>query len=80
MDRTQDGKAFRIVTIIDQYTRKFLDIVVGRSPRSLDVVDARADLFVKEGRLRTSDLRTVLSSARRLYETDWNTWTWTIVH
>ena len=49
MDRTHDGRAFRILTIIDEYTRKCLDIVVGRSLRSEDVIDALADLFIKRG-------------------------------
>ena len=49
LDRTQDGKAFRIVTIIDEYTRECLDIVVGRSLRSQDAIDALADLFVNRG-------------------------------
>lgn len=43
MDRTHDGKAFRILTIIDEYTRECLDIVVGRSLRSAKVLRAQIE-------------------------------------
>ena len=49
MDRTHDGRAFRMLTIIDEYTRECLAIVVGRRLRSLDVIETLAELFMRKG-------------------------------
>ena len=38
MDRTADGRAFRILTVIDEYTRECLAMLVNRRITSLDVV------------------------------------------
>ena len=48
-DRTHDGRAFRMLTIIDEYTRECLAIVVERRLRSPDVIEALAELFVRRG-------------------------------
>ena len=39
MARTADGKAFRILTIIDEHTRECLAMLVNRRITSLDVID-----------------------------------------
>jgi putative transposase len=49
MDRTHDGKAFRMLTVIDEFTRESLAIVVNRKLKSDDVLQCLADLFVKNG-------------------------------
>ena len=49
MDRTHDGKRFRMLTIIDEYTRECLAIKVDRKLNSTDVVDTLLDLFVMHG-------------------------------
>jgi putative transposase len=49
MDRTYDGKAFRMLTVIDEYTRECLAIVVGRKLNSNDVLYTLADLFIRRG-------------------------------
>lgn len=49
MDRTHDGKAFRMLTVIDEFTRESLTIVVNRKLKSDDVLHCLADLFVKHG-------------------------------
>lgn len=49
MDRTYDGRAFRMLNIIDEYTRECLAIVVGRSLKSEDVIEVLADLMVERG-------------------------------
>jgi transposase InsO family protein len=49
MDRTHDGKAFRMLTVIDEFTRESLAIVVNRKLKSDDVLHCLADLFVKRG-------------------------------
>ena len=48
-DRTHDGRAFRILTIIDEYTRECLDIVVRRRVTSPDVIATSAELFMRKG-------------------------------
>ena len=47
--RTHDGRAFRLLTVIDEYTRECLAIQVARQIRSDDVVQLLADLFVLRG-------------------------------
>ena len=47
--RTQDGRAFRMLCIIDEFTRRCLAIVVARRLRSDDVLHCLADLFVEHG-------------------------------
>jgi transposase InsO family protein len=48
-ERTTDGRAFRILSIIDEYTRECLVIRVERHIRSQDVIDALFDLFMFRG-------------------------------
>ena len=47
--RTHDGRAFRLLTVIDEYTRECLAIQVARQIRSDDVVQLLTDLFVLQG-------------------------------
>ena len=49
MDRTYDGKAFRMLTVIDEYTRECLAIEVDRHIRSGDVLHVLTDLFTQRG-------------------------------
>ena len=46
MDRTSDGKAFRMLTIMDEYTRECLSIVVKRKLTSKDVLEELYNLFL----------------------------------
>jgi transposase InsO family protein len=48
-DRTHEGKAFRMLTVIDEYPRECLAIVVGRRINSHDVLYTLADLFIQRG-------------------------------
>ena len=48
-DRTHDGRKFRILTVIDEYTRECLALPIGRRLRRDDVLAALADLFVAHG-------------------------------
>ena len=48
-DRTRDGRKLRFLNVVDEWTRKSLAIVVGRSFTSLDVLTCLADLFLTEG-------------------------------
>ena len=48
-DRTADGRAYRMVTIIDEHTREVLMIRVKRKLNAVDAVDALTDLFILRG-------------------------------
>ena len=47
--RTHDGRALRLLTVIDEYTRECLAIDVARHLRSDDVLDLLAELFALRG-------------------------------
>jgi putative transposase len=47
--RTSDGKPFRILNILDEYTRECLAILVERRITSQDVIDQLFNLFVLRG-------------------------------
>ncbi len=48
-DRTHDGRAFRMLTVVDEFTRECLAIDVGRRVTSEDVLERLSDLFVRRG-------------------------------
>ena len=47
--RTSDGKAFRMLNIIDEYSRGCLAILVQRKITSQDVIDRLFELFIMKG-------------------------------
>ena len=47
--RTDDGRAFRTLNILDEYSRECLAIRVKRKLNSADVIDGLGDLFVLHG-------------------------------
>jgi putative transposase len=49
MDRTSDGRAFRMLTLIDEHSRECLAIDVARKLTSEDVLERLSDLFVRRG-------------------------------
>jgi len=48
-DRTHDGRKYRMLNIIDEFTRECLAIRVNRKLRSTDVIDVLSDLFILRG-------------------------------
>lgn len=48
-DRTHDGRSFKMLTIIDEFTRESLIIRVKRRINSFDVLETLADLFLTRG-------------------------------
>ena len=48
-DRTHDGKSFRMLCIIDEFTRESLAIRVARKLKATDVIEALCELFVSRG-------------------------------
>ena len=49
MDRTHDGRRFRMLTVLDEYSRECLAIKVARSLKATDVIEVLLDLFVLHG-------------------------------
>ena len=49
IDRTSEGRAFRMLTIVDEFTRECLAIDVARTLTSEDVLERLSDLFVRRG-------------------------------
>lgn len=49
MDTTDDGRLFRMLNVIDEYTRECLAIRVGRKLRSGDVQECLTELFCRRG-------------------------------
>lgn len=48
-DRTHDGRIYRTLYIIDEFTKEALMIRVDRKLNSTDVLDALTDLFILSG-------------------------------
>jgi len=48
-DRTHDGRKFRMLNIIDEFTRECLVIRVSRKLKAVDVIDVLSDLFILRG-------------------------------
>jgi putative transposase len=48
-DRTHDGRKFRMLNVIDEFTRECIAIRIGRKLRSTDVIDVLSDLFILRG-------------------------------
>jgi putative transposase len=49
LTRTHDGRAVRMLTLIDEYTRECLAIDVARRLTSEDVLERLTDLFIRRG-------------------------------
>ena len=48
-DRTREGRKFRMLNVVDEFTRECLTIRVSRKLGSTDVIDVLADLFIGRG-------------------------------
>jgi len=48
-DRTHDGRLFRMLTVIDEFSRRCLAIVVARRLNSDDVLASLTELFIEHG-------------------------------
>ncbi len=49
MDRTHDGRTFRMLTVIDEFTRRCMAVVVERRLNSDNVLHCLTELFVQHG-------------------------------
>jgi transposase InsO family protein len=48
-DRTRDGRRFRMLCVVDEFTRECLAIRVARKLGAADVIDVLSDLFILRG-------------------------------
>jgi putative transposase len=48
-DRTHDGRKYRILNVLDEFTHECLAIRVNRKLKAIDVIDALSDLFMLRG-------------------------------
>jgi putative transposase len=48
-DRTHDGRKYRMLNVLDEFTRECLAIRVARKLNSVDVIDVLSDLFILRG-------------------------------
>ena len=48
-DRTRNGRKFRMLNVVDEFTRECLAIRVARKLKSADVIDVLTDLFIMRG-------------------------------
>ena len=48
-DRTHDGRKFRMLNVVDEFTHECLTIRVARKLKATDVIDVLSDLFILRG-------------------------------
>lgn len=48
-ERTHDGRAFRLLCVLDEFTRECLAIRVKRKLNAVEVIDVLSDLFILRG-------------------------------
>ena len=53
-DRTHDGRKYRMLNVIDEFTHECLAIRINRKLKAIDVIDVLSDLFILRGCPATS--------------------------
>jgi len=48
-DRTHDGRKYRMLNVLDEFTHESLAIGVARNLKAIDVIDVLSDLFIARG-------------------------------
>jgi len=48
-DRTHDGRRYRMLNVIDEFTHECLAIRINRKLKAIDVIDVLSDLFILRG-------------------------------
>src|SRR5262249_44744458 len=48
-DRTHDGRKYRMLNVLDEFTHECLAIRVARKLKAIDVIDVLSDLFILRG-------------------------------
>ena len=63
-DRTHDGRPLKMLTVLDEYSRECLAIVVARRLRADDVLQTLSELFVEHGPALSANVRETRSTQR----------------
>ena len=63
-DRTHDGRPLKMLTVLDEYSRECLAIVVARRLRADDVLQTLSELFVEHGPPLSANVRETRSTQR----------------
>ena len=63
-DRTHDGRRYRMLNVLDEFTHECLAIRVARRLKAIDVIDVLSDLFILPARKRGTWRCLVCASAR----------------
>lgn len=61
-DRTRDGRKFRMLNVVDEFSRECLAIRVERRLKASDVIDVLAGLFIAWGAYLATSVRTTVQS------------------
>jgi putative transposase len=48
-DRTHDGRKYRMLNVLDEFTHECLAIRIARKLKAIDVIDVLSDLFILRG-------------------------------
>ena len=72
MDRTHNGRPIKILTVIDEYSRECLAIVVDRKIKSDDVLYCLSDLFLLHGIPERIGVRTLFIEPGSPWENGYN--------
>ena len=48
-DRTHDGRKYRMLNVVDEFTHECIKVRIARGLRSVDVIDVLSDLFILRG-------------------------------
>src|SRR5262245_46637626 len=48
-DRTHEGRKYRMLNVLDEFTHECLAIRVARKLKAIDVIDVLSDLFILRG-------------------------------
>jgi transposase InsO family protein len=62
-DRTHEGRRFRMLNLVDEFTRECLAIRVARKLKAADVIDVLSDLFMPRGACPPTSARATVRSS-----------------
>jgi transposase InsO family protein len=71
---THDGRALRLLVLIDEYTRECLAIQVARRLGNAEVIEVLAEVMLRRASRRISARITAPSSSLRSCGSGWGTW------
>ncbi len=75
-ERTHDGRPYRILMIIDEFTRECLALNVARKLNNDEVIHTLTELFCTKASPNTYVRITERSSPQKLSDRGWENWRW----